>query len=55
MKEYNKTFSESNRRTTLQENLTTAAKDAELQVRPIVASSQLLYQKRDNNLAIKSR
>ncbi len=55
MKEYNQTFSETNRRTTLQENLTTAAKDAELQERPIVASSQLQYHKRDNNLAIRSR
>jgi hypothetical protein len=55
MKEYNQTFSEANRCTTLQENLSIAAKDAELQERPIVAYSQLQYQTRDNNLAIRSR
>jgi hypothetical protein len=33
MKEYNQSFSEANRCTTLQENLITAAKDAELQER----------------------
>ena len=39
----------------MQEQLLSAAKDAELMDRPIVRSSRLLYEKRSNNIAIRSR
>mmetsp|Transcript_18768 Transcript_18768/g.26603 ORF Transcript_18768/g.26603 Transcript_18768/m.26603 type:complete len:667 (+) Transcript_18768:896-2896(+) len=42
------------RMTTLQENLITAAKEAELQERPTVQQSRLVYESRSTNIAIRS-
>jgi hypothetical protein len=55
MREFHLMLSKTTRRTTSQEQLLSAAKDAELMDRPIVRSSRLLYEKRSNNIAIRSR
>jgi hypothetical protein len=46
---------EHNRTCTLQEHLAAAAKEAELQERPTVQSSNIVYETRPTNIAIKSR
>jgi hypothetical protein len=54
-REFNLTLAETTRNTTLQENLISAAKDAELQDRPIVKSAHMIMEKKLHNMAIRSR
>jgi len=53
--EYGRELHEEIRYTHLQEHLISAAKEAELQMRPIVRDSRLLYKQRNQNQAIKSQ
>jgi len=52
--EYGCSFEESSRHTLLQEQLISAARETESQERPVVQNSNLFYEKRDRNQAIKS-
>lgn len=54
-REYSCSLVNAERNTTLHENLIMAARDSELQERPVVILSHIEYQKRENNQAIKSR
>ena len=55
MRESNCLLHERARTCTLQENLIIAAKEAELQERPTVQSSNIVYESRPTSIAIKSR
>lgn len=54
-REYDCSLQESNRHSTLQENLILAAKEAELLTRPVIRDGKLINEKRDNHVAILSR
>jgi hypothetical protein len=54
-RQYNCSFQDSTRATTLQDNLERAAKEAELEERKIIRDSCVVYASRSTNKAIKSR
>jgi hypothetical protein len=53
-REYDCSLQESNRHSTLQENLILAAKEAELLTRLVIRDGKLINDKRDNHIAILS-
>ena len=55
MREYNCSFRDSPRMTTLQEKLINTAKRAELEERKIIRNSKVIYESRQKNIAIQSR
>jgi hypothetical protein len=54
-REFNCTMDEARCNTTLQENLITAARESELQERPILKADHILHEKRTNTIAIRSK
>jgi len=54
LREFNMQLSDNTQSTMLQENMIMAAKDAELQERPDIRFSKVVYEKRTTNQAIKS-
>ena len=54
LRELNSHLGDEIRNTTLRENMVAAAKETELMERPIIKSKHMIYERRTNNIAIKT-